>query len=89
MDITVISVSAPALYQLSEFQDMFHEKYAEESLDMHLYYIADEVLSQAVITDKMLNDMQSADMLIVDISSILTTAGQDRTRAHITHFYIR
>ena len=80
MDITVISVSAPALYQLSEFQDMFHEKYAEESLDMHLYYIANEVLSQAVITDKMLNDMQSADMLIVDIMGASSTVAEAVSR---------
>lgn len=76
MVITVISVSAPALNQLSEFQDMFREKYTEESLDMHLYYIADEIRSQAVITDNMLKDMQSADMLIVDIMGASSTVAE-------------
>ena len=40
MKITVVAVSAPALYQLTQFQKDLNTTYGEHVIDLRMFYVA-------------------------------------------------
>lgn len=67
MKITVLAVSAPALYELSRFKKEYWKRYGEDSLDMPMFYVAATGTRLSVSRNRIEEAIETADAVIVDI----------------------
>lgn len=67
MKITIVAVSAPALYELSRFKKEYLERYGEGSLDMPMFYVAAAVPKLSCLEKRITEEIETADAAVIDI----------------------
>lgn len=67
MKITVVAVSAPALYELFRFKKEYAEHYGEDALDMPLFYVAMSGPKLPETKMRIAEAVRTADATIIDI----------------------
>lgn len=79
MKVTVVAVSAPALYQLAQFQSEFQENYGTGLLDLRMFYVASAGAGLLAQENEIVRAIASADMAVIDIMGA-SEAMQDLVR---------
>ena len=67
MKITVVAVSAPALYQLTQFQKDLNTTYGEHVIDLRMFYVASAGPGLLALEDRIVEEISIADIAIIDI----------------------
>ena len=70
MKITVVAVSAPALYQLTQFQKDFNTTYGEHVIDLRMFYVASAGAGLLALEDSIVEEISIADIAVIDLSLI-------------------
>lgn len=83
MRVTVVAVSAPALYQLTQFQKEFQEKYGAGVLDLQMFYVASAGAGMLARESEIVKVIASADIAVIDIMGA-SEAMQDLVRGGLS-----
>ncbi len=67
MKITVVAVSAPALYQLTQFQKDFDKTYGANRIELRMFYVARANSGLLALEKSMVEEISTADIAVIDI----------------------
>ena len=67
MKITVVAVSAPALYQLNRYRQEFQQRYGENRMELSMFYVAGANPGVLGLQDKIKEAVKTADAVVIDI----------------------
>ena len=78
MKITITAVSVPALRQIQAFRKRYEQQYPEDDLTIVCFYVAGQEQRYVLEPEKIINDIATADVAVVDIMGASRRVSGDR-----------